>query len=75
MADRNLRLSINAPGAWYVDETCIACGLCCEVAPDTLELDLPDGHLFVKRQPDTEAELAAAAEAMEQCPVGAIGNV
>ena len=33
-----------------------------------------DGHAFVSKQPESPAEEAACKEAMEGCPVEAIGD-
>ena len=64
----------NAPGSWYVDDQCICCGLCENVAPDTFRLSDDNSHNVVYRQPQTSSELADAQNAHERCPVEAIGS-
>ncbi|MCX7775494.1 MAG: ferredoxin [Rectinemataceae bacterium] len=73
MADKTLRLKGNEPGSWYVDETCIGCGLCAETAPAVFQLS-DDNKAVVMSQPTEPEALAAATQAMSDCPVGAIGN-
>ena len=64
----------NVPGPWYVDTSCISCGLCENYVPDVFEMS-PDGATFlVFRQPTTPQELAEAEDARERCPAEAIGN-
>ena len=64
----------NAPGDWYVDDHCICCGLCENVAPDVFRMS-PDGSNFlVYHQPATPQEINDADNARERCPVEAIGN-
>jgi len=73
MADSKTRGERNVDGRWFVDEACVACGLCIELAFDNLELDWDAGLAFVKKQPSTPEEEEALAEAADQCPVEAIG--
>lgn len=74
MADPNNRYPDNVPGKWYVDTQCILCSLCSEIAPNNFkEADAGD-HDFVYKQPDNEEEEKLCQEAMQQCPVEAIGN-
>ncbi len=74
MADRDDKVPGNVDGAYYVDSSCIDCGVCCEVAPDIFAQDDDEGFAYVKRQPDSEEETELAVEAMEECPVEAIGD-
>ena len=74
MPDPNNRHSDNVPGPWYVDDQCIVCGLCDEVLPEVFALSADGDHNFVHHQPDTGTQLALANEAMDSCPVEAIGN-
>ncbi len=74
MANKNDRHSENVAGAWYVDSSCIICGMCPEYAPETFRFSNDGVQSIVFRQPVTEAELAAAAEAKEGCPTESIGN-
>jgi ferredoxin len=76
MADKSKKYDENTPGRFYVDKECIACDACVLAAPDHFGMDENDGHAFVKKQPaeGAEAEESACREAMEGCPVEAIGN-
>ena len=72
MANVKRRLAANAPGPWFVDDTCIDCDASRQCAPELFaELD---GQSVVIRQPEAAAELAAAARAMLACPTGSIGR-
>ncbi len=74
MADINLRNPDNVPGPWFTDEDCIICGLCSEIAPENFRVSDDGTHNIVFKQPDSPAEIALAEEAMDACPVEAIGN-
>lgn len=74
MADKSQRFPENASGRYYVDKECIACDACVLAAPDHFKMHDEDGHAFVIKQPENEAEEALCREAMEGCPVEAIGN-
>lgn len=64
----------NVPGKWYVDDTCIDCDLCNDLAPKNFKGNDDEGHSFVCKQPEGEEELKLSQEAKESCPVGAIGD-
>jgi ferredoxin len=64
----------NTPGPWYVDEQCICCGLCEDVAPDVFRISADGSHNLVHHQPTTPEELADAENARDRCPVEAIGK-
>ena len=74
MADRNRKTARNVPGKFYVDDTCIDCDLCREIAPQTFRRDEETGNSFVHRQPATAEELTLAEEAMRSCATETIGN-
>jgi ferredoxin len=74
MAELAQRLEINAPGKYYVDHTCIDCDLCRQIAPDTFQRADDRDSSYVARQPATRAEIAAAEDAMLECPTNTIGN-
>ena len=74
MADPAERWPTNSPGRFYVDRECIDCDLCRTVAPDHFERSDEGGHSFVARQPQSEAEVAECLQALEDCPVEAIGD-
>ena len=64
----------NVPGKFYVDETCIDCDACREAAPNFFKRNEDHGYSFVSRQPKSEADLENCNEALDACPVGAIGD-
>jgi len=64
----------NAAGKFYVDEQCIDCDLCRETAPANSKRNDDGGHSYVYKQPESPEEEALCKEAMEGCPVEAIGN-
>ncbi len=74
MADKNLILPGNVPGKFYVDEECIDCSLCSEIASDNFAVNFEEGHDYVYKQPETQEEEALCLEAMDACPVEAIGD-
>ena len=55
-------------------DTCIDCDLCRETAEDNFKRDEDGGYSFVYKQPENEDEAALCLEAMEACPVEAIGS-
>lgn len=73
MAALAKRLSGNAPGAFFVDATCIDCNTCNWLAPEVFD-DGGDGHSRVHRQPGSAAARLRAEMALLACPVGAIGT-
>ena len=73
MADKSNKYAENVKGKYYVDRECIACDACALAAPDHFIIHEDDGHAYVTKQPDNEAEEALCQEAMEACPVEAIG--
>jgi ferredoxin len=48
--------------------------LCRETAPASFKRNDDGGHTYVYKQPETPEEEALCKEAMEGCPVEAIGN-
>lgn len=74
MPDKDSRLPDNAPGRYYVDDQCIDCDACRETAPDLFARNEDKGYSYVLRQPETPEEEALFLEALEGCPVEAIGN-
>ena len=74
MAQLSDRFFLNVPGAWYNDTSCIDCGLCPEIAPGIFRRDDAHGQTFVWHQPQSEAELALAREAQQECPTESIGD-
>ncbi|MGE3756726.1 MAG: ferredoxin [Pseudobdellovibrionaceae bacterium] len=73
MADLEQKWKENAKGKMFVDQTCIACDACVLAAPENFAMH-DDGHAFVKKQPTTSDEESLCKEAMDGCPVEAIGD-
>lgn len=73
MANKSLKLRQNVPGTFYVTEECVDCDRCREMAPEVFTRDDAIAYSVVARQPATEEERQRAVEALEQCPVEAIG--
>lgn len=71
MADKARRLPANAEGAFYVDDTCIACEAC--VAELASVFCMVDGLAVVQAQPKA-SELEACQACVLACPVQAIGQ-
>ena len=74
MADTENKYAQNAPGPFYVDDQCIDCDLCRETAPANFTRWDDGGHSSVYKQPDTPEEEALCREALQGCPVEAIGD-
>lgn len=74
MADKSAKWDQNVPGKFYVDDQCIACDACVCEAPRFFEMNDEDGHAYVKVQPSNDEEIKNAIEALEACPVEAIGQ-
>lgn len=74
MADKTDKWPENAPGKFYVDTECIDCDLCRETAPDYFERNEEGGYTYVNKQPDSEDGVDQCMEALEACPVNAIGD-
>ena len=74
MADPKDRLLENVPGAYYVDSQCIDCDVCRVTAPDNFQRNEDRGYSFVSHQPETPDQEARCQEAMDSCPVEAIGS-
>ena len=74
MADKSDKWEENAPGMFYVDQQCIDCDLCRETAPDFFMRNEDGGYSYVYRQPTSEEDIELCMEALEGCPVDAIGD-
>jgi ferredoxin len=74
MADAANKYPENITGKYYVDNQCIDCDLCRETAPDNFKRNDDGGYSVVYHQPVNPDQEARCKEAMEGCPVEAIGN-
>jgi len=74
MADKSEKWPENVPGKFYVDEQCIDCDLCRETAPDYFARNEDGGYSYVYKQPQTQEGIDQCMEALEGCPVEAIGD-
>jgi ferredoxin len=74
MADKKYKYEENVPGAYYVDEECIDCDACRETAPSNFTRNEDEGYSYVYKQPVNAEEEELCKEALEGCPVDAIGN-
>jgi ferredoxin len=74
MADAANKYSDNVTGKFYVDDQCIDCDLCRETAPANFTRNDDGGHSYVFKQPESPEEEALCQEAMDGCPVEAIGS-
>ena len=72
MARPSLRLEANAPGAFYVDSSCIDCGTCWQWDPDHFAQAGTTAKVW--HQPVTDEEIDRALLAVQACPVTAIGG-
>ena len=60
--------------SFYVDRECILCSVCSDCAPKNFRMSDEEDHDICFKQPENAEELAACNEAMENCPVEAIGD-
>ncbi len=74
MANKADKIEQNAAGKFYVDTQCIDCDLCRETAPKFFARYDEGGYSYVQAQPTTDEDVAQCMEALEGCPVEAIGN-
>lgn len=74
MATLNEKFHRNVPGPFYVDLTCIDCGLCPEIAPMIFRRADEEGQSYVWQQPGSPEAMALAEEAMNSCPTESIGQ-
>lgn len=70
----NAKAAENVPGKYYVSDRCIGCTICPEIAPVNFASNLEVGIEYVCKQPGNSVEEALCREAMDICPVDAIGD-
>lgn len=74
MADVANKQPESVQGKFYVDDQCIDCDLCRETAPENFKRQEDGGYSYVYKQPENDDEATQCQEAMEGCPVEAIGE-
>lgn len=74
MADLKDKLPDNVPGQFYVDRECIDCDVCRDTAPANFTRNDDNGYSYLHKQPTSDEELELCIEAMNACPVEAIGD-
>src|SRR2546422_5738597 len=72
MANPKRAYAENAAGDFFVDDTCIDCDLCRQIAPSVFKEQ--DDHSVVYQQPQQSGETHRAAMALVACPTGSIGT-
>ena len=60
--------------SFYVDQECILCSVCSDAAPNNFRMSDEEDHDICYKQPENEDELEQCYEALENCPVEAIGD-
>jgi ferredoxin len=74
MAELADKLPDNVSGKFFVDRQCIDCDVCRDTAPTNFTRNDENGYSYVYKQPQTAEEAALCEEALEACPVEAIGE-
>ncbi|MSQ01498.1 MAG: ferredoxin [Myxococcales bacterium] len=59
---------------FFVDKECILCSVCSDAAPSNFRMSDAEDHDICYKQPSDDEELSQCREAMENCPVEAIGE-
>jgi glyoxylase-like metal-dependent hydrolase (beta-lactamase superfamily II)/ferredoxin len=72
MANIKRQVAENVPGDFFVDETCIDCDTCRQLA-HAVFAEAPD-HAYVHQQPATSEQRREALHALVCCPTGSIGS-
>jgi ferredoxin len=75
MAEIKDKLPDNVSGKFFVDRQCIDCDVCRDTAPSHFTRNDENGYSYVYKQPQTNEEIALCEEALEACPVEAIGEI
>jgi ferredoxin len=74
MANKTGKQADNVPGKYYVDDQCIACGVCEGTAPENFKMSADGSHAFVAKQPENDAEEGQVKDCIESCPTNSIGD-
>jgi glyoxylase-like metal-dependent hydrolase (beta-lactamase superfamily II)/ferredoxin len=72
MANPARRLPENVPGDFYVDDSCIDCDACRQIAPTIFRDHGEQSSVF--RQPETDEEVRRALMSIVACPTSSIGT-
>jgi glyoxylase-like metal-dependent hydrolase (beta-lactamase superfamily II)/ferredoxin len=72
MANPSRRLAENVPGDFYVDDSCIDCDACRQIAPGVFRDHGEQSSVF--RQPAGDREVLGALKALVACPTSSIGT-
>ena len=74
MADIANKSPENIAGSYFVDNQWIDSDLCRDTGPANFKRNDDGGYSYVYKQPEGEAEAKLCKDAMDGCPVEAIGN-
>ncbi|MBI5366969.1 MAG: ferredoxin [Planctomycetes bacterium] len=74
MANKAEKYPDNAAGKFYCDTQCIDCDLCRTTAPANFARNEEKGYSYVFKQAESPEEEALCRQALEECPVEAIGQ-
>ena len=74
MAQLENKYDNNVAGKYFVDDQCIDCDLCRNTAPANFTRSEETGYSYVYKQPENEEEEENCKDALEGCPVEAIGD-
>src|SRR5947209_1263400 len=72
MANTARRLVENVPGDFYVDDSCIDCDACRQIAPTVFRDHGEQSSVF--HQPETDEEVRRALMSIVACPTSSIGT-
>jgi ferredoxin len=75
MADPHRKVPENAQGRYFVDASCIDCDTCRCISPVHFRRCNENGYSYIFQQPVTPEENESIEEAVDCCPVDAIGKV
>jgi len=73
MADAANKNEKNIAGKYYVDQGCISCGQCRDIASEYFA-ENPNGGFYVCKQPMAPEGIALCEDAIKACPVESIGD-
>lgn len=74
MGNLNDRYEDNVPGPYYTDRNCVLCNECFEIAPGHFRMAEAGEHMIVYKQPETPDQVELCRQAMEGCPMDAVGD-